>query len=120
MSSIADLDLTERDGIPVARISGEIDLSVTAELETRLRGAVSADGPGLVLDLTELEYIDSAGLRVLVVLSSVLSDRAQELRLAVAEHSLVDSLLVQTGVNDLIMADRTADEAVAALGGNSG
>ncbi|WP_182873140.1 STAS domain-containing protein [Microbispora sp. H10670] len=52
------------DGTPVLTVSGEIDMSNAAELDAALSGA-SVDGHALLVDLSEVEYLDSAGLTVL-------------------------------------------------------
>ncbi|MFC8175341.1 STAS domain-containing protein [Streptomyces sp. NPDC057250] len=49
------------DGTPVLTVVGEIDMSNTHSLAAALDGT---PGP-LVLDLTDVEYLDSAGLSVL-------------------------------------------------------
>ena len=73
----------DRDGGVWLSLAGELDLSTAADLEEELRGA-ERDGTGLVvLDLRELEFMDSSGLRVIVVADS----RARELgrRLAIVQ-----------------------------------
>jgi anti-sigma B factor antagonist len=54
----------ETHGATVA-LSGELDLVGVHALEQALRSAQEADGP-LIIDLRELEFIDSSGLGVLV------------------------------------------------------
>ncbi len=49
-----------------AALSGEIDLSTVAELEERLRGSLDGGPPLLVLDLREVTFLDSSGLRLLL------------------------------------------------------
>jgi anti-sigma B factor antagonist len=51
------------DGVRVLRASGEIDMSNVDEFRSAL-GEVVADG-SCVVDLTDVEYLDSAGLAVL-------------------------------------------------------
>ncbi|KAA9378806.1 STAS domain-containing protein [Microbispora cellulosiformans] len=56
------------DGTPVLTVSGEIDMSNAGELDAALSGAlsgVSVDGNALLVDLSAVEYLDSAGLTVL-------------------------------------------------------
>lgn len=53
-----------RKGTAVLFVSGDVDLAGSAVLEPALQGAVEAGAP-LVVDLTEVEFIDSAGLRAL-------------------------------------------------------
>jgi anti-anti-sigma factor len=52
------------DGIPVVTAVGEIDMSNAGTFRDALTRASAADGR-LVVDLTGVEYLDSAGLTVL-------------------------------------------------------
>ncbi len=52
------------DGIPVVTAVGEIDMSNAGAFRDALTRAPAADGR-LVVDLTGVEYLDSAGLTVL-------------------------------------------------------
>jgi anti-sigma B factor antagonist len=112
---IVDLEFEDVDGVPVARASGEIDMSVVAGVEERLQEAVPDGAPGLVFDLSGIDYIDSSGLRLLIVTASGLEERQKRCRLVVVEGSAVDSLLLQTGVQNMIAVDRAVPAAVAAL-----
>ena len=47
-------------------VRGELDLATAPELEDMLVGAIEG-GREVVLDLRELEFMDSSGVRVLVV-----------------------------------------------------
>jgi anti-anti-sigma factor len=58
------IDLTWRTS-GAAMLRGELDLS-TASMAARLLGDVSADGGPLSIDVTDLAFIDLAGLRVLI------------------------------------------------------
>ena len=55
----------EADGATVLALSGELDLAGAPELDAALAAARDAGG-GLTLDLSDLEFIDSSGLGVLV------------------------------------------------------
>jgi anti-anti-sigma factor len=56
---------TERGGRVIVLIRGELDLATAPELETAIGESVDA-GHDVVVDLRELEFMDSSGLRVLV------------------------------------------------------
>ena len=49
-----------------AALSGEIDLSTVTELEERLEDSLGGDPSLLVLDLREVTFLDSSGLRLLL------------------------------------------------------
>jgi anti-anti-sigma factor len=51
----------------VLRLRGELDLSSIGALEAAI-GRHPLDGPALVVDLRELEFMDSSGLRVMLAL----------------------------------------------------
>src|SRR5690242_18841397 len=55
---------SEREGVTIA-LSGELDLAGAAKLSEALDEAKASGGP-LTLDLTNLDFIDSSGLGVLV------------------------------------------------------
>lgn len=58
--------LKEIDGRMVATLSGEFDTSVAEEAEKVLRPLYEMTGKDVVIDCTKLEYIASAGLRILL------------------------------------------------------
>lgn len=56
----------ETDGRLVAILSGELDTAAAVETEAALRPLFESQGKDLTLDCTELEYIASSGLRILM------------------------------------------------------
>lgn len=56
----------EQDGKLVAVLSGELDTAAVVEMESALQPLFDSEGKDLVIDCTELEYIASSGLRVLL------------------------------------------------------
>jgi anti-sigma B factor antagonist len=59
------ISISERDGRAVVVIRGELDLATAPDLDTALNDRLDA-GQDVVVDLRELEFMDSTGLRVLV------------------------------------------------------
>ena len=68
-SNLGSLALrTERGGdVHVIELSGELDLDGAPQLEEELRSAESGDATAIVVDLSGLEFIDSTGIRLLVL-----------------------------------------------------
>ena len=58
-----------KEGAPtwLARLSGEVDVFVFPDIKDKLLGAVRAGHDRIIIDLKDVEYIDSSGLGVLVV-----------------------------------------------------
>ena len=59
------ISISDRDGRAVVVIRGELDLATAPELEAAIQGRLD-EGQDVVVDLRELEFMDSTGLRVLV------------------------------------------------------
>ena len=64
----AQMSVETTPGDPaVVRASGEIDLSNWEGLKSALAGAASDSPRGLIVDLTDVDYIDSAGLQAVLM-----------------------------------------------------
>jgi anti-sigma B factor antagonist len=59
------ISISDRDGRAVVVIRGELDLATAPDLEAAIQERLD-DGQDVVVDLRELEFMDSTGLRVLV------------------------------------------------------
>jgi anti-anti-sigma factor len=112
---LGDLKLESIAGLPVARLSGEIDRSNAAELGDRMATAIGGQGGGLVVDLSELAFLDSTGIRMLFVLAAELKRRRQALRVVVPDGSHLGEILDTVGLKQAAATDHTVGEAVAAL-----
>ena len=58
--------IQEIDGKLVATLSGELDTAAAPETEKALQPLLETQGKDIVIDCTELEYIASSGLRILL------------------------------------------------------
>jgi anti-anti-sigma factor len=119
MTEIADLSIERVEGIPVARISGEIDASNARALGDSIAGSIENDDPGLAIDLTGVSYLDSAGVNLLFDLAKRLTRRNQELRVVMLTPSFVEEVLEVVSMRDAAAADGSVDDAVAALKANA-
>jgi anti-sigma B factor antagonist len=71
---------TEQDqGVPRLVLSGELDLASAGELDASLKQLESSEPPILVLDLRELEFMDSTGLRSVIAADARARDRGARL-----------------------------------------
>lgn len=99
---------TERlpDALVVA-VSGELDISTARELEARV--ADVANGEPLVIDLSDLEFVDSTGLRTLVLAAKA---SAKGCAFVCPDHNVVvQRMLVFFGVPEAYPVHGTRAEA---------
>lgn len=61
-----EITKTEKDGVTVIKISGRLDSSNSKEAQKEIL-ASEDEGSRILLNLGDLEYISSAGLRVLLI-----------------------------------------------------
>jgi anti-anti-sigma factor len=99
--------------VVVVGVRGRVDASNAATLEQRLLALIDAGERRLVLDAAQLDYMSSAGLRVLLVAAKRLAANG---RLAIAALSdPIREVFDIAGFSSILTVYRTADEAVAAL-----
>src|SRR5512141_1884861 len=68
------IDQSTHDGVTVVAPSGRIDTTTSGALDDALRQAVDGGTRNLLVDLGEVEYISSAGLRVFLILAKRMRD----------------------------------------------
>lgn len=79
-------------------LAGMLDLSTEEQARRAFEGLAAADTPTLTLDLTRLEFMDSAGLNLIAHLLQRVSGETQ-LRILVNE-GIVDRVLEVSGLRD--------------------
>ena len=79
------------------RIRGEVDMSNVVTVETDLSGALAGHPASVVFDLSDLQFIDSSGIAVLLRAA----EKTDSLRLR-NPSSVVQRILEATGLTDLL------------------
>jgi anti-sigma B factor antagonist len=76
METEQHVDETKDDAVRTLRVHGEIDVATCAHLESSAREAIDAAGShGVVhLDMSDVSFMDSSGLRTLMALRSHAAD----------------------------------------------
>jgi anti-anti-sigma factor len=113
---LSGVEFVEHDGTIVAIVDGEIDGSNTLELGRVLAERLPSAARGLVLDLSSVAYLDSAGIELLFKLSRRLRDRRQLLRIVVPSAAPMRRVLEICDVASVAPIDEAVDSAVAELG----
>jgi anti-anti-sigma factor len=54
-----------REGVAVLAVGGEVDMSTAPQVENAIVDVLADDPPALVIDLTEVTFLGSVGLRLL-------------------------------------------------------
>lgn len=99
-------------GQAVVDLAGELDLAVAGDLRALLEG-VAADGPQLVvIDVTEVSFIDSTVLREILRAHHAVTGAGGRMVIA-GPQPAVERLLQLTGTTEVFAITTTRDEALA-------
>jgi anti-anti-sigma factor len=110
-ASLAEMELAP--GLRLVSLSGFLDSVAAARLETALELALAHDGSH-ILDLAEVEYCGSLGIRMLVSAARLAKRRGQRLVFA-APQPLVRQLLDMAAIPEIVPVTDTVEAAQAFL-----
>ncbi len=103
----------ESNGIPVLAVRGEVDVATAPQLRERLNAFAEPGNVTIVVDLTDVSFVDSTALGVLVSGAKRLRKGGGDLKLVVTEPHIAKVLSI-TGLNEVFEVFATAGEAVSA------
>lgn len=105
---------TLAEHIQLVAVSGELDLSNSAELRRRVESAVRAGGAAVVIDLSGLTHMDSTGLASLIAAHQLVRERRGRLALVIGSEPVRRTVEVR-GLDRLFTIFATREAALAAL-----
>jgi anti-anti-sigma factor len=98
--------------LAVLHLEGELDLATGATLEEEARSREIAAARKLLLDLRELRFLDSTGLRTILLIRDAAAQRGQDFAVTEGQPQ-VRRLLAITGVGDQLRVVATPEELLA-------
>jgi anti-anti-sigma factor len=113
VTDLVELEIEERGEVVIARVTGELDIAGASGLGERIDGAVPSSARALVVDFSELDFIDSSGIAMLFGLARKLGSRRQQLRVVARSGRPVARVLGIVEFNRAAPVHETLDEALA-------
>jgi anti-anti-sigma factor len=110
--TLGDVQFELQDSILVARLTGEVDLSNARGIEDAIAVATPNHAATVIADLSQLGYLDSAGIQLLYRLREQLHMRGQDLRLVLPAASPAADALRLAGVIGQLRTWDTLEEAL--------
>ncbi len=110
---------TRSSGIKVIRIHGDLDSMGSQMVDEPLTTAISERGSSVLVDLSEVGFISSAGMAMLLVKGKMLHRGGGKMALSAATDR-VREVLSLAGFNELFNLYGTLDDALKAMEGNAG
>jgi anti-anti-sigma factor len=111
---LADVRFEREGGIVIAVLTGEVDMSNATSVRRLISESVTPDDDAVVVDLSDLSFMDSAGLHSVVELNTVLEEGRQQLLLCVPLGSPMQRAIEIIGLPGAVSVHSSRDEAIEA------
>lgn len=105
---------SREDGVTTLKLSGEIDLHASPALRAELQKCAADKVPTLLVDFTEVDYIDSSGLATFI--EYLRETEPKKTRLALfGLKKKVRTIFELVRLNELFLIADSSESALAAL-----
>lgn len=102
------------NGICLIKLSGKLDIIGTGEIETKFAGYCSGDKVRVIVELSEVDFLSSIGIRLLVLTAKSVATRGGKMVL-LSPIPEVQSVLEITGIPAIIPVYSHLESAEAVL-----
>lgn len=106
-----EISVRQFNGGKVVSINGSIDALTAGEVSSFLLAQIDGDHKNLVADLSQVDFMSSAGLRVILTALKESRQQGGDLRLAAAQTG-VEKVLKMSGFTTILKAFQTVEEAI--------
>ena len=108
-------EVQQESNSTVIKVTGSVDALTAAELSRVLTNQVSEGHVNLVVDLTGVEFMSSAGLRTLLGAVKESRSNGGDLRIT-STHPGIDKVLKMSGFHNIAKVFPSQAEAVSSFG----
>jgi anti-anti-sigma factor len=106
-----DIRADRRNQVSVISITGSVDALTAGEVSAFLTGQIRDGQARIVMDLAQVDFMSSAGLRAILAALKESRQEGGDLRLAAAQPG-VDKVLHLSGFTTILKAYPTVEEAI--------
>lgn len=107
-------EVRHENGVTVVAVSGSVDALTAADMTGVIVSQIAEGRANLVVDLTGLEFMSSAGLRALLGAVKETRSNGGDLRIA-SSNPGIDKVLKMSGFHNIAKVFTTASDAVASF-----
>jgi anti-sigma B factor antagonist len=109
------VSVTSLHGVIVVAVSGEIDIATCDVVSQALHAHLDATPPGMVIDLSRVEFLGSVGLAVLIEVNKRAPECRTRLGIVVSGSPAVTRVVQLSGLTELLPTYPTIADAVASV-----
>jgi anti-sigma B factor antagonist len=111
---MADIRFEREDKTVLAVLTGEVDMSNATSVRQRIAEAVTPEDDAVIVDVSDLSFMDSAGLHAVIELGTILEERRQRLLLSVPHGSQIERSIEIIGLPRAVSVHPDRDRALQA------
>lgn len=104
----------EKQGFKILHLNGRLDSATAPSFEHNLLGYIQAGHKDLILDLAALEYISSAGLRVILAAAKKIKINDGKFGICALNEN-VNEVFEISGFDTILTITKSIDESISAL-----
>lgn len=108
------IDTREVAGMTVVDMVGRLDTSTSVEANDQMVAIAKSGATKVILNLDKMEYVSSAGLRVILTAAKLLKSSMGEMKICHA-NGVVKEVLETSGFDHIIDIYDEENDAIAAL-----
>lgn len=108
------IDVSEDQGVHVVTLNGKLDTATSPETESRLRDVVGGGASKIVIDFQNVDFVSSAGLRVLLATAKMLRGSGGEMRVC-GLNEVVQEVFDISGFSSLLSVQTDRRAALASF-----
>lgn len=112
------LHLELEGGIAVVAVRGELDVATSPDVDQAVRERFPAQATALVLDLSEVTFLDSSAVQMLFALHEDLSRSRRALAVVIGHDALPRRSIEICDGNRVLDLEPTREDALRAVGGS--
>jgi anti-sigma B factor antagonist len=108
-----ELSAREESGVAILSVSGEVDLYTAPNLDERLSALIADGAHRIVIDFSDVEFLDSTGLGVVVKTLKRVREQEGSL-MVVVPNDRIQKVFRITGLDQVVTLHESLPDAVAA------
>jgi anti-sigma B factor antagonist len=109
-----EITTTDSDDIKVLSFKGNLDTNTSPDAESEINSLIDAGAQKFLVNFEQLEYISSAGLRILLATAKKLKASGGDLKICCLNQT-VQEVFDISGFSTILSVATTEDEALGAF-----
>ena len=109
-----EISVTESGDVRILSFQGNLDTNTSAQAESEINSLIDAGAQKLLVNFEKLDYISSAGLRILLATAKKLKASEGDLKIC-GLNETVQEVFDISGFATILSVTKTEDEALGAF-----